>query len=195
MGHIAPTIYHLLREEGMRTRSVGIHTFLQKYRETKSIVQRPGSGRPTKMTTEVKVLVEQKMKEDDETTAIQLHTILVQSGYTMTLQMVLRCHSALGWTFRGSVYCQVIWQENKGKRLEWAQQHKNNSLADIIWTDKCLVQMESHHRFCCCKCREVPKGKPSYAILRSTVYIRASNSFIFLYSKLVYIVYNIYSRL
>ena len=88
-------------------------------------MQRPGSGQPTKMTTEVKVLVEQKMREDDETTAIQLHTILVQSGYTMTLQMVLRCHSALGWTFRGSVYCHVIWQEYKGKRLEWAHQHKN----------------------------------------------------------------------
>ena len=133
------------------------------------------------------------MREDDETTATR-HTILVQSGYTMTLQMVLRCHSALGWTFRGSVYCQVVRQENKGKRLEWAQQHRNNDLADIIWTDECLVQMESHHRFCCWRSIK-PKSKPRYGILRSTVYIRASSSFIFLYSKLVYIVYYIYSGL
>ena len=164
MGHKAPTICRLLRKEGVRSSRVGIHKFLQKYRETKSIVRRPGSGRPTKMTTEVKALVEQKMREDDETTAIQLHTILVRSGYTMTLQTVLRCRSALGWTFRGSAYCQLIRQENKGKHLEWAQQHRNDDFANVIWTDERSVQMESHRRFCCRKRGEAPKGKPRYAL-------------------------------
>ena len=45
MGHKAPTICRFLRKEGVKTSRVGIHKFLQKYRETKSIVRRPGSGR------------------------------------------------------------------------------------------------------------------------------------------------------
>ena len=87
------------------------------------------------------------MREDDEATAVQLHALLVCSGYTMTFKTVLRCRSALGWTFRGSAYCQLIRQENKAKRLEWAQQHRNDNFADVIWTDNCSVQMESHCQF------------------------------------------------
>ena len=51
----------------------------------------------------VKVLVEQRMRHNDETTAVQLHALLLHHGHTMTLKAVLRCRAALGWTFRGSV--------------------------------------------------------------------------------------------
>ena len=33
------------------------------------------------------------------------------------VSMVLRCRTYLGWTFRGSSYCQLIRHENKQKRL------------------------------------------------------------------------------
>ena len=55
---------------------MGIHKFLQKHRETNNIERRPGSGRPMKMTAPVKALVEQRMRDDDETTAVQLHALL-----------------------------------------------------------------------------------------------------------------------
>ncbi len=55
---------------------MGIHKFLQKHRETSNIERRPGSGRPTKMTAPVKELVEQQLRDDDETTAVQLHVLL-----------------------------------------------------------------------------------------------------------------------
>ncbi len=48
---------------------MGIHKLLQKQRETKNIERIPGSGRPTKMTVPVKALIEQQMRDDDETTA------------------------------------------------------------------------------------------------------------------------------
>ena len=98
MGHKAPTISHLLREEGLRTSRVGIHKFLQKYKETRSIERRPGCGRPTKMTPAVKALVEQQMREDNETTSIQLHALL-RNGHTMTLKTVLRCRADLFHSF------------------------------------------------------------------------------------------------
>ena len=49
--------------------------------------------------------------------------------YAMTLKTVLRCRAALGWTFRGSVYCQLIRQQNKVKRLQWAQEHLSKGVA------------------------------------------------------------------
>ncbi len=37
--------------------------------------------------------------------------------------MILRGRRQLGWTYRGSAYCQLIRQANKVKRLEWARAH------------------------------------------------------------------------
>ena len=61
----------------MTANQMGIHKFLQKHRETNDIERRPGSGRPAKMTAAVKALVEWQMRDDDETTAVQLHALLL----------------------------------------------------------------------------------------------------------------------
>ena len=57
-----------------------------------------------KMMAPVKALVEQRMRDNDETTTVQLHTLLLCHGHTMTLKTVLRCRAALGWKFQGSAY-------------------------------------------------------------------------------------------
>ena len=44
-----------------------------KFYDTGSIARQPGSGRPSKVTAEIKELVEAQMRLDDETTAFQLH--------------------------------------------------------------------------------------------------------------------------
>ena len=129
---------------------MGIHNLLQKHRETNNIERRPSSGRPTKMTAPVKALVEQQMRDDDETMAVQLYALLLRHGHTMT---VLRCRAALGWTFRGSAYCQLIRQQNKVKRLQWAQEHLSDGFDNVIWTDEKRAQRSSNrarivlHRF------------------------------------------------
>ena len=115
MGYKPLTICHMLREEGLTVNQMGIHKLLQKHRVTNNIERRPGSGRPTKMTAPVKALVEQQTRDDDETTAVQLHALLLCHGHTRT---VLRCRGALGWMLRGSAYCQLIRQQNKVKRLQ-----------------------------------------------------------------------------
>ncbi len=51
----------------------------------------PGSGRPSKVTEEIKAVVDAQMLEDDETTAYQLHFLLVSRGYRLSLRTVLRC--------------------------------------------------------------------------------------------------------
>lgn len=165
-GFKAPTICRLLEEEGLRASRTGIAYFLKKYEQTGSIARRPGSGRPSKITSEIKAMVEQQMREDDETTAVQLHAMLRERGYNISLRTILRCRTSLGWTFRGSKYCQLIREVNKVKRLEWARLYITESFkptavfSDVIWTDECTVQLESHRRFCCRKRGEPPKNKP-----------------------------------
>ena len=116
------------------------------------------------ITWKIKELVEEIMKEDDETTASQLHynIMLLDNGITISLHTVLRCRTIPGWTFLGSAYCQLIHQVNKEKRLLWAQQHTTEDFDDVIFTDETTVQLENHRRFCCRKEGERPKPKPRY---------------------------------
>ena len=111
---------------------------------------------------QVKELVEEQMQKDDETTAYQLHHLLVENEIEISLKTVLRCRTTLGWTFRGSAYCQLIREANKVKRLQWSEQHKDDNFDDVIWTDEATVQLETHRRFCCRKIGQAPKPKPRY---------------------------------
>ena len=83
--------------------------FIGKFNETGLLSRKSGSGRPSKITAEMKEIVETKMREDDETTAYQHYSLLVMRGFTISRHTVLRCHESLGWTFRGSTYCQLLY--------------------------------------------------------------------------------------
>lgn len=156
----APSVAKALEEEKLKCSRCGIAKFLKVYQETGSISRRPGSGRPSKITAEIKRIVEEQMRKDDETSAYQLHRLLTEKGYSISLRTILRCRTALGWTFRGSAYCQLIREANKTKRLAWAQEHLHDTFEDVIWSDECTVQMESHRRFACRKRGEAPRPKP-----------------------------------
>ena len=159
----APTIKKILQKEGLSCTRVGIHAFLTRFNHSGCLMRKPGSGRPSKVTTEVKAVIERQMRIDDETTAYQLHSLLVSEGYQISINTILRCRSSLGWTFRGSAYCQMIREENKVKRYEWALKHVNNPFENVIYTDECTVQLEAHRRFCCRKVGETSKPKPRYS--------------------------------
>ena len=100
------------------------------------------------------------MRLNDETTAMQLYDILIRHGISISLRTVLRSRQQLGWTFRGSAYCQLIRDANKAKRLVWARQHINDDFANVIWTDEASVQLETHRKRCYRKTGECPKPKP-----------------------------------
>ena len=59
---------------------------------------------------------------------------------------MLRCRTALGWTFRGSSYCQLIRDVNKTKRLEWIRQFLSEASSGFedIWTDEATVQLGTY---------------------------------------------------
>lgn len=164
-GYRPPKIAKILEGEGIVVSRRGVAKFLSRVRATGLTARRAGSGRPTKLTAEVKEIIEAAMRNDDETTAVQLHALLVSKGHNLSLTTILRCRKALGWTFRGSAYCQMIREANKVKRLQWATQYLHEAktgFLNVIFTDETSVQLESHRRFCCQKRGEPPKNKPRY---------------------------------
>ena len=157
------TISMLLKQEGINVSRVGVWKFLRKYKRTGAIGKLEGGGRRRKITPEVKLIVEEQMKKDDETTDVQLHKLLTDRGISISTSTILRCRKELGWTYRGSAYCQLIRQCNKAKRLEWARQYvqeAKDGFEDVVWTDEYSVQMETHRRFCHHKKGCVPRSKP-----------------------------------
>ncbi len=72
------TIYRAsLIAVGLTASRRGVSNFVKyMYLETGSIGSHPGSGRPSKITAEVKASVEDQMQLDDETITYQLHLLL-----------------------------------------------------------------------------------------------------------------------
>ena len=174
-----PTIEKRLADEGIKATREGVAKFIKRFRRTGTLIdlifwlvrifiaqgtiaRQAGSGRRTVITDEIRRIVEEQMRRDDETTASQLHVLLTGMGYTLNLRTILRCRTSLGWTFRGSAYCQLIRDVNKQKRLDFARGHRSDNFANVVFTDECSVQLESHRRRCCRKQGEPPKNKPRY---------------------------------
>ena len=140
-------ILSALKVENVFTTRQTIARFIARFQKTGTIACREGSGRPSKITDRVRELIERRMREDDETTATQLHTLLSSCGISISLSTILRCRSKLGWSFRGSKYCQLIRHQNKMKRFLWASENYMDLLDnDVIWSDETTVQLESHRR-------------------------------------------------
>lgn len=156
----APAIRKRLLEENLVCSRVGIFKFIQKWIANGSVARKEGSGRPLKATVPVEEIVECQMQKDYETSAKQLNVILNESGHHLSKSTILRCRIRLGWNYRGTAYCQMIREQNKGKRLTWALENRNDNFYDVIWTDETTVQMETHRRFSCRKRTQRPRYKP-----------------------------------
>ena len=57
--------------------------------------------------------------------------MLLEEGITVSLRTIL---TILGWTFRGSAYCQLVHKENTEKRLWWTHSHTTETFDDVIFT-------------------------------------------------------------
>ena len=99
-------------------------------REVRTIVRKKGSGCAAKINDVIKEKIEQHMANDDETTAKQLQELLANEGHTLSKSTILRTRRSLGWTYRGSSYCQLIRKANKSKRLQWAMEYREEAAGD-----------------------------------------------------------------
>ena len=86
-----PNITKLLfKRENIVVSRQGIDCFLKIYKETGIIDRHLGSGRKAKTSTGVRRIVEEQMRSDNETTAVQLHQLLISKGYKLSFSTILR---------------------------------------------------------------------------------------------------------
>ena len=157
---VSAIVEYLVLEDGIQSTKQGVRLFLKRYAKYKTIARKPGSGLPPKLTPALQKLIEDTMQQDDETTATQLQAMLASRSIYVSLATIVRNRLQLGWTYRGSAYCQLIRQQNKEKRLDWARTYINDDFANVIWTDETTVQIETHKRFCYRKQGQKPRTKP-----------------------------------
>ena len=117
-GYRPPTIVDLLRKEGVVMTHQGVRSFLLRVEEV-GLDRRAESGRPRswRRTGAVEEIVEQRMREDDETRKLQRH--LTDTANQLSATTSWRCRRELGWTNRRTAYCQLVRHVNKEKRLQW----------------------------------------------------------------------------
>ena len=153
-------IVQVLQQEGISVCRQTVWRFQKHYLEHHCIAPLQRSGRPTKLTERVLQAIERAMQDDDETTAAELGLLLQQMGVLVSSRTILKGRRALGWSYRGSAYCQLIRAVNKEKRLQWAREYRDDNFENVVWTDETSVQLETHRRFCCRKFRQKPRYKP-----------------------------------
>lgn len=151
---------YLILEDGIKSTKQGIRQFLKRYQLTGTIARKPGSGVPPKLSPALQQLIEDAMRSDDEMTATQLQAMLASRDIYVSLATIVRNRLDLGWTYRGSAYCQLIRQQNKDKRLDWARTYIDDEFENVIWTDETTVQIETHKRYCYRKEGHKPRPKP-----------------------------------
>ena len=174
-GLLSTSIKKELEKEGITASVVAIWKFLRRYEQHRTIQRLPGSGRRSIVTPSTEATIESRMEDDDETTASQLQTLLVSKGRSLSLSTIQRSRVRMGWTFRGSAYCQLIRNANKEKRLVWAQENLTAALhdgfTDVVWTDEASVQLESHSRHSFRKTGCQPRPKPRYIIHTAYIWV------------------------
>ena len=65
------------------------------------------------------------------------------------MSMVKRARNRLGWISKKTRYCALISEGNQEKRLDFCKSlitTNDLEFPDVIWTDECSVQLESHRK-------------------------------------------------
>ena len=159
-------IVERLTEEGVKTSRTTIYNLLSKFWKTNSIVDIKRRPRSRRLSKGHYRFVDEVMAQNNDLSLRQLYTVF-KTAYPSTvvsLSTIKRTRRDLGWTMKRTRYCQLISEVNKDKRMDWCLDRvlsNDLELSDVIWTDECLVQLESHRKI------TYPKhGEPSKMVSR-----------------------------
>lgn len=147
-GYSSSEIHRRLKEEDIFVTIHCINRLLRKFRHHGSILDLPRRKIQKKITDEMSKLIDKLMEADDELTASELKSQLVQKypALDVSLNTIKRARRKNGWVNTRPHYCQLIGDVNKVKRKEWCEQQLANKedFRDVIFCDECTVQLEHH---------------------------------------------------
>ena len=152
------------KEEGINVSLVARHSLIKKFKKFGKIADLKRRSQPKILNMEQYEFIDEAMLESDELTARALCRKLCQKFPTLRLSVetVRRARRELGWVSTTPKYCQLIREVNKEKRLIWCKDmlSKGEDLKNIIWTDECSVQLQSHSLRCYRKVGQPKRLKP-----------------------------------
>ena len=155
-------ILKLLKKEELVVSFATVTRIIKKLKLTGTTDKGKSAGRPRKLNNEARTFIEDQIRKDDETTSGQIQKKLAKHGIKVHPSTVRRSRKQEGWTLQRTRYCQLIWDANKVKRLEFAQRvlETGDTFDNIIFTDKCSISLEQFCRTCYRKVGEPAKRKP-----------------------------------
>lgn len=163
-GYTVKEIIKRLEQEEVNVSRTALFKLLRKYREHGCVADRPKAGLPRKLKEEQYLYIDNAMADNDELTARQLRTLLEDRWpeTKVSLTTIKRARRDLGWIATRPKYCQLIRDANKSKRLLWCKERleEKEQFEDVVWTDECSVQQDSHGRLCFRRVKQARKLKP-----------------------------------
>ncbi len=156
-----PQIQQRIQLEDERTVSIpSMSRIYKKFTETGSVDDRRRCGPPRCLGPAEREKLDARMEEDDETSARDLQTHL-NTPNTST-STICRERRRLGWIRGSTRYCQTVRKVNQEKRFVHCARvlAKEDTFDDVIFTDECTVQLESHVSLCYRRKGSAPKLKP-----------------------------------
>ena len=155
-------IFTSLKSEGLSVSFSSVTRIIKKLRFTSSVKNLPRSGRPQMLSTEAKAFIDQQMRNNDEMTSAQIKKKLAKHGVAVSSSTVRRSRKQQGWTLQRTRYCQLIQDDNKIKRLEYAQRvlESGDTFHNVIFSDECSISLAHYRRTCYRKFDEPTKRKP-----------------------------------
>ena len=150
-----------LASEGHHVTKPGISYFLKKFKDMGTITRKAGTGRKPTKTRTVLEFIDREITKDDEILLGDLKSKVEEQGLKASISSVHHWKQELGWTSKGTKYCQMVQEANVGERLAWAKENVHDiNLDDLIFTNETTVQLENHRRTTSYKKGRKPRYKP-----------------------------------
>ena len=128
LGYSLTDIKYKLQEEDVYVTVRSLQRLCKKFRDKHTIQDLPRTNKTRKLSQEMRTLLDEMLKENDEMTARQIRATLYDKfpDLKVSLATVKRVRKENGWVCTRPHYCQLIREVNKLKRKEWCQQQIDN---------------------------------------------------------------------
>ena len=151
-------------EEQVFVSRAAIFKLLRKYRVHGIVGDLPRPQRARILTDKQLIFIDEALADNDELTARQLRG-LIQDKWpetSVSISTIKHARKNLGWVATRPRYCQLIREANKEKHLVWCKERleDDESFEDVVFSDECSVEQDSHGRLCFRRKKEQRKLKP-----------------------------------
>jgi len=149
-GYTISKIQAHLAKEDFTVSKKSLCLLMKKYRITGSVADHRTVKPPRKLTDEHYQFLDECM-ENDELTATKLQAILKEKYplLNVSVSTVKRARMELGWTAKKTRYGALVSEVNQEKQVEWCREQQETGdmeSDDVLFTDECTVQLDSHRR-------------------------------------------------